>query len=836
MRPAPVPTGLLERTAQLAAVRAAVREVAAGGSATVLVHGRPGTGRSALLDAAAALARGAGLTVVTTPWDAAPGAPAAPLAVLDDDAPCTAAPPEDPGEGPLLRVTATTAPAAAPPEHPGHRRVLALRPLSAAAVRALLAAAYGDVAAGRLLRTALAATGGVPAVLCATLRRWPAPPPAPDEFAALADQVGRHHLRRTLAGATERTAALVEASAVAAGDFSFRQVGELAGVPPGDDGRARTDLAATGLFDSVAQPCLYDRLVAERALGLLDDGRRRELHEHAARLARRDGLPQAVLGRLVARTRLTGPWVPAALYAAGVRARRRGDDDAACYLERAVDHGPDEALRTDILLELAKAQAPLRPESADRTFRRVLETSAPDRSAARLTAADALTLRGSRDTAPALGTAAADGSVPEAERRTLRALRELALEPGRPAPAALPAAAAGGGPRREFDAAEAAAEAWHHCLAGRGIGTARRLADTVLTRAEGGLFAPRLVAARALAVAEDVERARHGLRRVEAEARRRRMGPAVGHALLNLAEIALRTGERAEALDRLTEAVTEVPRRHWHPRVLQRLTALEALIALESGRPDLAESVLASAAPARHEHGFGWAQVLFAHGVFALDSGRRAEASARLHECGRILLGLGCVNPAVLPWRPALALARAPVDPHGSALLLADSLAAARAWGAAGAVSAVHLWAGLATTGATALRHLRTAIRLLPGTTARKQCARTKAELALALLDAGRPGEGRRLLDEAAGAAGGPPGTRALEVADRFAALSAENRRRLSRAQLRVALLAADGLSNKAIAGELAVGVRTVEMHLTDTYRALGLHGRADLAAALGRP
>ncbi|MFF2412432.1 LuxR C-terminal-related transcriptional regulator [Streptomyces sp. NPDC058092] len=858
--PAVVQGGLLERSDELATLERAVRDAADGVPVTVVVRGRPGTGRSAVLAEAAALALRAGLRVVTAPArpagsraaEAARGIPGAPLAVLVDDA--RGAPPTEPvaclagpaEPRPLLRVVAGTGPAvlgtgAAP------RYELALRPLSAHAVRALLVAAYGENAADPLVPAAVAATGGNPAVLCATLRRWPAPAPGPDEFAALADQVGRNHLRSTLARASERTIALVGASAVAGGDFSFDQVCELAEILPPDRERARAELAGTGLLDSIAHPRVYDPLVADRVLGLLNDSRRHELHERAVASARREGLPEAVLGRLVAQTRLTGPWVPGALYATGVHARRSGEDAAAvAFLEQAMDRGAAEGLRTDVLLELARAQSSLRPEAADRGFRRILaEATAPDRTAARLLAADLLTLRGGGgDVAAALCAAAAAETMSAAERRTLLGLRKLALGtgPAATAPACgtvAPVKSPGGGSPSAFDPAEAAAAAWRHCLAGRGIGRARRLAGAVLTRAEAGLFTPRLVAARVLAVSEDVDLARDGLERIEAEARRQKVGAAIGQALLGLAELAFRTGESDEAGVRLAQAVAEVPRRHWHPRVLSRLTALEALVALESGRPDLAESALAGVPPNRHEYSLGRTHLLFARCVLGLRTGQIAQATAHLHECGRILQALGCANPAVVPWRPHLAMAQATVNPQAAARLGAESLAAARAWGAPGAVGAVHLWTGRALTGPTALRHLRTAVRVFAGTTTRGLYARAVAELASALLDAGRPTQARSLLDEAVAvgrAAGGRSVRRADEVAARFAAQPLTSRARLSPAQLRVALLAAEGRSNTAISVELSVSVRTVELHLTHTYRALGISGRADLAVVLGHP
>jgi DNA-binding NarL/FixJ family response regulator len=46
--------------------------------------------------------------------------------------------------------------------------------------------------------------------------------------------------------------------------------------------------------------------------------------------------------------------------------------------------------------------------------------------------------------------------------------------------------------------------------------------------------------------------------------------------------------------------------------------------------------------------------------------------------------------------------------------------------------------------------------------------------------------------------------------------------------------MAADGMSNKAIAQALFVTRRTVEMHLSNVYSKLDITGRSALARALG--
>ena len=57
----------------------------------------------------------------------------------------------------------------------------------------------------------------------------------------------------------------------------------------------------------------------------------------------------------------------------------------------------------------------------------------------------------------------------------------------------------------------------------------------------------------------------------------------------------------------------------------------------------------------------------------------------------------------------------------------------------------------------------------------------------------------------------------------------------LTRSELRVVDMAARGLSNREIAGELFVTVKAVEWHLSNAYRKLGISSRRDLNAVLER-
>jgi DNA-binding CsgD family transcriptional regulator len=55
----------------------------------------------------------------------------------------------------------------------------------------------------------------------------------------------------------------------------------------------------------------------------------------------------------------------------------------------------------------------------------------------------------------------------------------------------------------------------------------------------------------------------------------------------------------------------------------------------------------------------------------------------------------------------------------------------------------------------------------------------------------------------------------------------------LTAAELRVALMAADGMTNREIAQALFLAVRTVETHLTHVYKKLEIESRDGLAQAL---
>ena len=86
----------------------------------------------------------------------------------------------------------------------------------------------------------------------------------------------------------------------------------------------------------------------------------------------------------------------------------------------------------------------------------------------------------------------------------------------------------------------------------------------------------------------------------------------------------------------------------------------------------------------------------------------------------------------------------------------------------------------------------------------------------------------------AATVAGAPPRPVTAGARPRRASLSGVDA--LTASERRIADLAAVGLSNHEIAGQLFVSVRTVEFHLSGAFRKLGIGSRRELTSALAEP
>jgi DNA-binding CsgD family transcriptional regulator len=202
----------------------------------------------------------------------------------------------------------------------------------------------------------------------------------------------------------------------------------------------------------------------------------------------------------------------------------------------------------------------------------------------------------------------------------------------------------------------------------------------------------------------------------------------------------------------------------------------------------------------------------------------------------------GTDNPAWVPWRSLMARALDALGRRPEAEVLVEAeLEHARRWGAPGATAASLRLLGT-------LRHdeglglLEQSVEVAENSAARLEHAKSLVAWGSSLRRSGRRSDAREplargvelarqcgamALVEAAKtelyAAGGRPRREALTGPDS-----------LTPSERRIADLAAEGLTTRDIAQALYVTPRTVEGHLTNVYRKLGISTRTALAGALG--
>jgi DNA-binding NarL/FixJ family response regulator len=192
--------------------------------------------------------------------------------------------------------------------------------------------------------------------------------------------------------------------------------------------------------------------------------------------------------------------------------------------------------------------------------------------------------------------------------------------------------------------------------------------------------------------------------------------------------------------------------------------------------------------------------------------------------------------------RSGAALALLRLGERERAWQLAEAeLADVRVFGAPRALGVALRVAGLARGGAEGLPQLRESVSVLLDSPALLERAHSLGALGAALRRAGERAAARDPLAQAlelAARCGARP--LAARVRDELRATGARPRREwrtgveaLTPSELRVARLAAEGRSNREIAHELYVTLKTVEGHLARAYDKLGIEGRSELRRGL---
>ncbi len=220
------------------------------------------------------------------------------------------------------------------------------------------------------------------------------------------------------------------------------------------------------------------------------------------------------------------------------------------------------------------------------------------------------------------------------------------------------------------------------------------------------------------------------------------------------------------------------------------------------------------------------------------------EALDEFERAGETASRAGITNPVLVAWHPPAARVLASIGHWDEAHQLAeDHLVAARAFGARRS-----LGTALRAMGATSrdlderTAWLTESVAVLDGSPARLETAEAMVDLGSALVDRQDTEGARDILHKGATLASLCGAHRLVEIAgSQLRAAGARPRRlgstgvdSLTPAELRAVHMAAANVTNRAIADELFVNVKTIEGHLSRAYRKLGVTSRFELAEALG--
>ena len=734
--------------------------------------------------------------------------------------------------------------------------VLHLSPLSGEGVAALLSARFGTEPDPEFSATVHEWTAGNPLLLreliaAAVVRRIEATPAGARHVRELAPEgVGRLALRR-IAPLGPHSLAAAEAVAVLGEDADIDRTAALAGLARVDAVRSVNALRGIDVLSPEDRPTFTHPLVRRAIYDDMDVARREAVHAAAAdMLATGGAAPARVATHLLAVGPRGDHAVMASLRAAAREATAQGAPDAAAtYLARALAEPPADADRAAVTLELGLARARARPADSVPTLIDVLEMTDDDDllADAAVALAGVLHLLDRDEEWAAIAQRIMSRINDEQVRRRVevqyvfigsfrpaeypaakRVLDRIAIVPGADDPVsrqllvfqASHVARAGTQPELALELARASLAG--DVLVRANVPTFGMSCDVLLylDRFDEALVAPDVALVQA-------RRTGHlSLYTIATWVRAR--------VLLARGDLAAAQSE-AEALHTPGAKPSQIIGMPLGPDVLGQ-------IALHRGDLARAAEYLDYSDELEQPGVWGWAVNRGRRGMLRAAQGRLEEALEDLLTVGSWGAVLGYVNPAFFPWRTEAALVLARLERRDEALELArEEVELARTWGAPRPLGNALCTAGLVTGADDSLDQLREANAVLQDSPAALARARAATELGAALRRSNRRAEARA------------PLALGLELAERCGATGLVERAReeliatgarprraartgvdsLTATELRVARMAADGLTNREVAQALFVTPKTVEVHLSHSYQKLGLKSRSQLREEL---
>jgi DNA-binding CsgD family transcriptional regulator len=734
---------------------------------------------------------------------------------------------------------------------------IAVRPrrLSQEAVAAFVRERLGEDAAEAFVTACHRATGGNPLLLRQLVKTLESEHVRPD--AAHVDvvrDIGPRAVSRSvllrLARLGEPAGSLARAVAVLGESADLPAVAALTGTGEAEAAEATGALARAEILRPERPLGFVHPLVRDAVYRELPVGERELLHARAARLLLDSGAPgDQVAAQLLSTPPRGEDWVIDLLMSAGRSAIRRGAaDSGVAYLRRALDEPPAPEKRPGLLFELGVAEVLIDSRGAVERLRQARrELSDPVlRGRAAFALARVLLFTAPPDEVSEVAREGLE-ETPESEsdlRDALEALEHFAMffgaEPGR-SPQRLRELRdrpIGPGPGAKM---LASVTLWQWTVTDGNAGecAARALelmSDGVLVDGDDVLFTVGVILPLTLADRDEALDAWEYVR--ERTHRRGSIFAALGVALWRGLTL-LHRGELEESEALFREANEAMQR--WDPTTEGRGTPWTvshmARCLRERGDVAGAGRVLYGVEPDPHSDSERYWYI--SHVEQLLAEGRAEEAVAAMEVKPRSVQRVH--NPATTPWLSTKALALDAAGRTAEAIAAAEEeLPLARHWGSPGTLGRTLRILGTLKR-EDGLPELEEAVAVLEGSAARLEHAKALAALGSALRRARQPTEARE------------PLRRALELADicsatplaehvrselyatgarpRTEALSGVES--LTASERRVADLAAQGQTNRDIAQALYVTPKTVEVHLSNAYRKLGIRSRRELAGAL---
>lgn len=676
--------------------------------------------------------------------------------------------------------------------------------LSEQAVRAIVRAALGPVATDQLCAAAWTASGGNPLYLTELLRAVElqhGPPRRLEPAELLAG--GRDGVARRVLGGVRgldpRALPLAQALAVLGDDCELRHAAAISGVEIHEALSLAAGLVRLEVLAADSPPRFIHPAVRDAVEGSLASDARDAMHRSAARLLHADRAPSGrVAAHLVGVLPAGDDWVLARLREAARVAMQSGAPDAAAVLlGRALSEPPPDGERVTVLREAAAAEASAGRETACVQLEEALRLATVPRQRAEIALEVAEAYAGLFrwvDAVDVIERALTElGEIDEELAARLEGeLVVCGLHDARCASRVAPVLARVSSRSRLGSTVEAiaVAQGMAMALAGRRADEAAAPLEEALSRAaaDAANWDTRAALLWSLVTAERFGSVETALGPMVTAVYRSGSARGLVAVYSTLGLLKLRLGALPEADAAARVALRVLQEGDFGPGLAFAATVL-ADVALEADELDEARALIELLPQEGWPAGVGTVLIPAARGRLRLAQGKPAEALADFRTCAAMfsseVWGTEMRDVGYLHARAYAAQALLRLGDREAARQVAQAeLADARAFGAPRALGIALRAAGLAQGGTAGVELLGESVATLRGSPA-------LLELAHSLTEHGAPSE------------------------------------------LRIVRLAADGRTNREIAHELYVTLKTVEGHLSRAYTKLGIEGRAELRRVL---